>query len=73
MESYLQFNFKNNPKKYLHLKENSYYFKDLNRGVMDYKKFVDDMKIRYKERVTDKINNVVENIDLISSVLNVLK
>ena len=40
---------------------------------MDYKKFVDDMKIRYKERVTDKINNVVENIDLISSVLNVLK
>ena len=73
MESYLQFNFKNNPKEYLHLKENSYYFKDLNRGVIDYKKFVDDMKIRYKERVTDKINNVVENIDLISSVLNVLK
>ncbi len=73
MELYLQVSFKNNPKEYMHLKENSYYFKELNRGVIDYKKFADNMKIKYKERVTDKINNVVENIDLISSVLNVLK
>ena len=40
---------------------------------VDYKKFSEDMKIKYKERVTDKINNVVENMDLISSVLDVLK
>ena len=55
------------------LKENSYYFKELNRGLIDYKKFNEDMKIKYKERVTDKINNVVENMDMINSVLEILK
>ena len=41
--------------------------------AIDIVKFNEDMKIKYKERVTDKINNVVENMDLISSVLDVLK
>ncbi len=65
--------FRNNQKEYIHLKENSYYIKELNRGVMDFKKFSENMKVVYKERVTDKINSVVENIDIINSVLNVLK
>lgn len=65
--------FRENAKSYRQLKENSYYFKELNRGAIDYKKFNEDMKIKYKERVTDKINNVVENMDLITSVLDVLK
>ena len=73
MQVYLQKEFRENLKEYNHLKENSYYFKELNRGSIDYKKFSEDMKIKYKERVTDKINNVVENMDLISSVLDVLK
>ena len=73
MQAYLQVAFRENPKSYRQLKENSYYFKELNRGLVDYKKFNEDMKIKYKERVTDKINNVVENMDLISSVLDVLK
>lgn len=73
MQVYLQIPFRENPKSYRQLKENSYYFKELNRGTINYKKFVEDMKIKYKERATDKINNVMENMDLISSVLDVLK
>lgn len=73
MQIYLQMQFRENAKSYRQLKENSYYFKELNRRLIDYKKFNEDMKIKYKERVTDKINNVVENMDLISSVLDVLK
>lgn len=73
MQIYLQMQFRENAKSYRQLKENSYYFKELNRGLVDYKKFNEDMKIKYKERVTDKINNVVENMDLITSVLDVLK
>lgn len=73
MQIYLQMQFRENAKSYRQLKENSYYFKELNRGLIDYKKFNEDMKIKYKERVTDKINNVVENMDLITSVLDVLK
>ena len=65
--------FRENVKSYRQLIENSFYFKELYRGLVVYKKFNEDMKIKYKERVTDKINNVVENMDLISSVLDVLK
>lgn len=73
MQLITQMAFKNNPKDYARLKENSYFIKDFNRGTLDFKKFQENMKTMYKERVTDKINNVVENIDLLNSVLNILK
>lgn len=68
-----QINFKENNKNYLLLKENSYYIKALNRQEIDYKTFVNEMKIKYKNRTTDKINKVIDNMDLISSVLDILK
>ena len=64
---------KENNNNYLLLKENSYYIKALNRQEMDYKTFVNEMKIKYKNRTTDKINKVIDNMDLISSVLDILK
>lgn len=73
MELYNQIAFRENPKLYNALKDNSYYFKYLNRGVIDAKKFSQDMKILYKERTSDKIGSLVDNIDLISSVLDILK
>ena len=65
--------FKKNPKEYQHLKENSRYIKYLNRGIMDYNSFKNEMKKQYKERITDKLESAVDNIDLISSVLDILK
>lgn len=73
MEKLLQMAFRENPKSFELLKQNSYYFKGLNRGVVDYKKFVYDMKVKYKERATDKLESIMDNMELISSVLNVLK
>lgn len=73
MEKYLQMAFRSNVKDYNRLKENSYYIKDLNRGIIDYKNFVEKMKLKYKERVTDKISNVMDNMEIINSVLSVLK
>lgn len=64
---------KSNPKIYELLKHNSYYIKQLNRDPDSYKKFVSDMKEKYKLRVTDKINEAIDNIDLVSNVLEVLK
>ena len=68
-----QINFKENNNNYLLLKENSYYIKALNRQEIDYKTFVNEMKIKYKNRTTDKINKEIDNMDLISSVLDILK
>ena len=65
--------FKNNPKVYQYLKENSRYIKYLNRGTVDFTYFKNEMKKQYKERITDKLENAVDNIDLISSVLDILK
>lgn len=73
MEKFLQMSFRENPKMFELLKQNSYYFKGLNRGVVDYKKFVSDMKVKYKERASDKLESIMDNMELVSSVLNVLK
>ena len=56
-----------------YLKENSNWIKYLNRNPKNYALFKNEIKTKYKLRRTDKINNAIENIDLISNVLNILK
>lgn len=73
MQIYNQLALRDNPKLYNYLKENSYFFKCFNRDVINLKIFEKEMKIKYKERVTDKLNSAVENMELISSVLSILK
>ncbi len=72
MELDLIMKIKNDKKMYDLLKLNSYWIKDLNRDPNNYKRFVQDMKTKYKLRATDKINDVIENIDLIKTVLDTL-
>ena len=73
MEYFLQKKFLDNPKLYTYLKENSYWIKYLNRDADVYKEFESKMKELYKERATDKISAVIDNIDLINGVLMSLK
>ena len=73
MQLYNQISFKENSKLYNLLRENSYYFKGLNRDTINFKMFEKEMKVKYKERTTDKLESAVENIELISSVLSALK
>ncbi len=55
------------------LKENSYWIKELNRSPTNYKRYKENMKIKYRLRATDKISDAIDNIDIISNVLNALK
>ena len=55
------------------LKQNSYWFKELNRKDENYKNFVEQMKEKYHLKVTDKISDAIDNIDLISSILDSIK
>lgn len=55
------------------LKENSYWYKELNRNPDSYKSFVSEMKVKYKLRTSDKVSSMIDNIDLISTVLQTLK
>ena len=73
MEPLIYEKLKSNQKIYEILKHNSYYIKQINRDPNYYKIFIKDMKEKYKLRPTDKINEAIDNIDLISSILETLK
>ena len=58
--------------KYLEfLRQNSYWYKKLNRNPDSYSEFIDEMKTKYKLRTIDKIDNIVDSADLISKILNI--
>lgn len=61
------------PKMALLLKQNSYWIKNLNRSEEHYKEFVNAMKNKYNLRVTDKISEAIDQIELVSSILETLK
>lgn len=73
MEIDLQRKLLEKPKMYQYLKENSYWIKYLNRNPDLYKEFESKMKELYHERVTDKVSNAIDQIDLINGVLMALK
>ncbi len=55
------------------LRENSYWYKELNRSGDSFRLFVEDMKVKYKLTTSDKINRTMDNISMIHSFLEVLK
>lgn len=69
----IQMKLNNDPKMLGYLKENSEWYKYLNRNPLNYNQFVKAMKEKYKIRATDKMSELVDNIDLVSNILNVLK
>lgn len=55
-----------------YLYDNSIYYKLLNRSPLNYQKFVNDMKEKYKLKTTDKLNDAIEKIDMVNSILKVI-
>ena len=55
------------------LRENSYWYKILNRNENAFIDFVNDMKVKYKLTTTDRINRTIDNIGMLQSFLEVLK
>jgi len=73
MELDLQFKIKNTKNYYKYLKENSYFIKRLNRDSNEFNNFSEFIKDKYNLRVSDKISKTIDNIDLISTLLNAIK
>lgn len=73
MQLYNQIALKENEVMYNYLKMNSEYFKLFSRDTINFKLFSREMNIKYKKRTTDKINNVLESMDIVNSILDILK
>ncbi len=68
-----QFKIKNNPLLQKYIRENSYWYKYLNRNPNLLTEMEKKMKEKYKLTTSDKINNISEKLDLIRTFMNVMK
>jgi len=73
MQLETQFKFSRNPQLKYFIRENSYWYKYLNRDSNRFDEFVEEMKITYKLTTTDKINNTLDRINTITMFINALK
>lgn len=69
----LQFKIKNNPNYQRFLRENSAWYKELNRNPTSFLIFEEKMKEVYHLRPTDRFSRVVDTIDMLQTVLSTLK
>lgn len=57
-------------KLYDYLKENSHYIKDFYRNQSFYNTYKKEIKEKYNLRLTDKVSNVINDIELISNIIS---
>lgn len=68
-----QFRLKNNPLNIRYLRENSHWYKMLNREPTSIKFFEEEVKVGYKLRPTDKISKALEYMDIFETIISTLK
>lgn len=64
---------KSNPNLYRYLRENSYWYKYLNRSPIFIKQLEEEMKEKYRLRSVDKIENISNTMKMIQSFLEVMR
>ena len=69
----IQFKIKNNPNYQKYIRENSYWYKILNRNPYSFKKFEEEVKEKYHLRPTDRISRTLDAIEMIQTVVSKLK
>lgn len=67
------FALKKDTKMHAYLKENSEWYKLLNRSASNYDTYIKAMKKKYRLNITDKISDTIDNIDIITGVINAVK
>jgi len=66
----IQFKLRKNPLYIKYLRENNIWYKKLIRNPELFNEFENEMKAKYKLRTTDKIERIVDTIDLVSNLFN---
>ncbi len=69
----IQFKLKSNPNYIKYLRENSYWYKILTRDPSMFKEFINEVKVNYKLRPIDKINDALSTIEMLQSIMSTMK
>lgn len=62
-----------NPNYKNYLRSNSYWYKNLNRNADNINMFVNEVKEKYKLRTSDRINDFIDKMDMVSKFIDVLR
>lgn len=73
METRIKLILDSNPLYKRYIRENSYWYKTLNRNPQMINGFINDVKEKYKLTTKDKIENVIDKIEMINKFINVLR
>lgn len=73
METRIKLLIDSNPLYKKYLRTNSNWYKTLNRNPSMINEFIKEVKERYKLRASDKINNVLDKVEMISKLINVMR
>ncbi len=73
MQVFLQVKIKNDPNLYRYLRENSYWYKYLNRNPLAIKDMENEMKERYQLTAVDKLNNISKTISFVQTFMDIIK
>ena len=71
MNLFLQYKIKSNPNYIKFLRENSSWYKYLNRNQNYFSQFESDMKVKFKLTPKDKLDRFAENIDKVSQLIDI--
>ncbi len=73
MDTRIKIAIDSNPNYKEYLRTNSYWYKNLNRDPNSFNVFIEEVKEKYKLRTSDKINDVMDKIDMVSKFIDVLR
>lgn len=73
MDVATQIKIKNNPYLYQYLRDNSSWYKALNRDPNNIKQLEIEMKNAYKLNLTDKIGNISQKIEMIRTFIDIMR
>jgi hypothetical protein len=68
-----QFRIKSNTNYQRYIRENSYWYKILNRNPERFNDFENEMKEKYRLRTSDKIIDISDRLEFVKSVLSIFK
>ena len=71
MNLFLQYRINSNPNYVRFLRENSYWYKYLNRSSLFFDSFDKDMKVKYKLTISDRIDKFSKDMDKLSQIIDI--